>query len=492
MRIKSIAQQINVNLIPDQYGLYQYLVNQDEELSQVSCAVTVINDLDVQSTQGKEHLKNLLLTSYDTDTLPILPTCDCGNPQLTGAHHVGKLCPECNTVVVPATERPIESNVWFRAPEGVRALINPAFWMTASKIFTVSRVNILEWLVNPTYRTNDDNIYPIEVLKASKHSRGLNYFVEHFDELMELLLNGKTIQSLGPQTRENVKLYIHQNRKAIFSQYLPIPNKIAFIMESSPTGTYSDTKMASAIDAVRSIESIYTPSLPVSQAKKENRTVKAIKQLGEYYTQQFKEGLGTKGGWCRKHAVGSRQDFSARCVISSITQPHHYEEVHLPLGVSVGLFHIHIANRLLRRGLEPNEIERRIHYATTHLDDEIYQILCDLIAEWPGGGPRIIVQRNPTLSAKSAQLLRVTRVKSDPKDITMGVSVLCLNAWNADFDGDALNIKLILDNYLTQELHGMRPHLGVLDVGGARKISSNISIPAPILATAANWLYSDY
>jgi len=56
---------------------------------------------------------------------------------------------------------------------------------------------------------------------------------------------------------------------------------------------------------------------------------------------------------------------------------------------------------------------------------------------------------------------------------------------------DALNAKLITDSYMRRMLAPLRPHVGVLDVGGPRKISGNITLPAPVLATAANWLYGD-
>lgn len=428
-------QPLDVNALPVEFGIYQELVDHDLEISMLSHPPIIINDIDHRSLAGKERLNSLLITSYDGDSLPILPSCDCG--ALTSQQRVGQVCPDCGHPVVAATEKPIESNVWIRAPEGVRALINPAWWAIMSGVMTVSSVNILEWLTNPAYRP-PKNIYPVEVLKSKGVVRSLNYFYDHFDSLMETLFTGKTISSITGDVKLNILRFIGENRQKIFCQYIPIPNKLAFIMETSSTGIYSDTTTASAIDAARSIASIYAPVLPVSQQIKENRTVKAISQLAAYYREQFRVNLSPKSGWFRKHGVGSKQCWSIRAVISSITRPHHHEELELPWGVGIALSHVHLAGALWRQGLTPNAIEECIHYSTIHYDPEIHQIVETMRAQALGLGPGVIIQRNPTLSSKSAQLLQWSKLKADTDDVTMGVSVLCLPAWNADFDGKAL------------------------------------------------------
>ena len=56
----------------------------------------------------------------------------------------------------------------------------------------------------------------------------------------------------------------------------------------------------------------------------------------------------------------------------------------------------------------------------------------ELIAEAPNQRIPVIFQRNPTLHRGSAQLLYITKVKKDPRDITISLSVLVLSAPNAD------------------------------------------------------------
>lgn len=437
MRIRDIMMQIDVDKLPIEYGLCQSLVDFDTEITLLSCKPTIVNDIDSSTVEGKEKLNSLLITNYKGDTLPILPTCDCGKWQ--GERFVGKVCEDCSFMVLPATERPIESNVWIAAPEGVHGLINPVFWALFSKLLTFSGANVLEWLVNSSYRPPTDNLQIFDIMQnyvcknGQLYRRGLNNFIENFDGIMELLTDGKSLRSIAPGQRLKMREFIQSNRSKLFCKYLPIPNKLAIVMEHTPTGTYSnETTAGTALDAVRSIASIRATPLPLSPIKKENRCVLAVKQLAGYFAIQFRDSLGTKRGWNRKHGVGSRQDFSFRCVISSITEPHHYEEVHLPWSLSVSIFTVHIANYFINRGLSPDEIERRLHWASMHYDAEIDDIFKAIIRDSDGLGPAVMINRNPTLSSKSIQLLQVTKVKTDLKDVTMSVSVLCLTSWNAD------------------------------------------------------------
>lgn len=437
MQIKEIMHQIDLDGLPIEYGIVQSLADFDKEITLLSCRPTIVNEIDSSTAEGKELLNSILITNYKGDALPILPTCDCGKYQ--GQRFVGKVCDECSFMVVPATERPIESNVWIQAPEGVKGLINPAFWSMFSKILTFSGTNVLEWMVNSSYRPNNDGLQVFDILSSyvckngETFRRGLNNFIENFDGLFTLLLNGKTLRTLAPGQRLKMQEFIRQNRDRIFCQYLPIPNKLAIVLEQTPTGTYSnESPTGTALDAVRSISGIYTKGLHVSQTKKENRCVLAVKQLASYYAIQFKDSLGTKRGWNRKHGVGSRQTHSFRCVISSITEPHHYEECHLPWALSVGVFTVHIANIFLKRGMDPNEIERRLHWAQMHYDPEIDEIFKKIIADSDEMGPAVMINRNPTLSSKSIQLFQVTKIKTDLKDVTMGISVCCLASFNAD------------------------------------------------------------
>lgn len=47
---------------------------------------------------------------------------------------------------------------------------------------------------------------------------------------------------------------------------------------------------------------------------------------------------------------------------------------------------------------------------------------------------------------------------------------------------------LILDTEMHDKLRALAPHMGALDLKKPRQISRNLGIPAPVIATAANWI----
>jgi hypothetical protein len=118
--------------------------------------------------------------------------------------------------------------------------------------------------------------------------------------------------------------------------------------------------------------------------------------------------------------------------------------------------------------------------------DEIFQ---ELIADaYPYMGLPVIFQRNPSLARGSAQLFWVTKVKTNPADNTIGVSVLGISVSNADFDGDEMNVTYLDSKELVEKFKRLDPIYNVLDNNVPYQISGNLKLPAPVVATIANWV----
>ncbi len=100
----------------------------------------------------------------------------------------------------------------------------------------------------------------------------------------------------------------------------------------------------------------------------------------------------------------------------------------------------------------------------------------------------MIVQRNPSLDRLSAQCFFITYVKKDPNINTVSMSVMTLKGPNADFDGDELNMLLILDQYFYGGLCRLAPHHGVHDLQVPDKIARLNGLPGPVVSTIAHWL----
>jgi len=466
------------------------LVNLDDVYHSLRNSPVLANHQDVTTEAGKEALNRLIFDRYEGDSLNILPSCNCGH--LIGGQYEGIECPECETICQSTMDRPLESLIWLKAPTGITRLMNPTAWIMLSDALTVSNFNMLEWFCDPSYKPTGKFHPKFQKLDSYKFERGLNYFYENFDKIMDAIFSLRIHKLSGPDG-DDIVHWVRMNRNSIFCEYLPMPSKVGFVVETGGAGTFIDKTITLAVDALRTIIGIENPVVPLTGFRRQARATRAIKTLAEYYLKFFKDTLGGKPGIFRKHVFGGRIHYSGRAVISSISEPHDYEELHLPWSLSVQLFKTHLTNKLLRGSedrepMSPNQIERLLRESTLQYNEIIDNLFKELIREAPHKGIPCLFQRNPSLARGSAQQLFITKVKTDVRVTTISFSTLCLKAPNADYDGDEMNLMLILDKVMYVRLSRMAPHLGAFDLGEPRKLSGNLAIPAPVVATIANYL----
>jgi hypothetical protein len=175
-------------------------------------------------------------------------------------------------------------------------------------------------------------------------------------------------------------------------------------------------------------------------------------------------------------------------VISSITEPHEYDEIHIPWGIATSVLRIHVLNKLLKRGYDVNRAIEFINVHAQKYNKELDDVFKELIAESPNRGIETISQRNPSLERGSVQLTRITKVKTDPNIPTVSISILIVKGLNADFDGDAINFSLAIDNYVADAYKNLEPHKSVFSLDEPFKVSSNLSMPKPVISTISNFI----
>ena len=417
-------------------GVSLEMINMDHLFQMAVTPPIVVNNFNITSAADKERLNKLIYTHYEGDSLQILPACECG--VTSGEYNVGIHCPVCNSIVMSVTERPLESLLWIAPPQGVDTFINPQAWTILSKALSFPGINLLEWMTNPTAVMTANPPKQARKLQALNIERGINYFFRNFDPIMKVLFDQGIINGSTRQQREDLRLFIDMYRDMIFARHLPIPSKLGFITEKTVTSTYADKTMLPAVDAIRTISATENSPVPLSLKVLQARAIRANMLLAEYHQTFMGAALGSKGGWFRKHVYGSRLHFTCRAVISSLSDNHEYDELHFPWGMSVMLLKTHLTAKLTNRGYTPNECSKFLHEHTLKyhpLMDELFQ---ELISESPHGGLSVILNRNPTLARGSIQAMKVTKIKTDPNINSISMSVLCLVAPNADFDGDRL------------------------------------------------------
>lgn len=417
-------------------SIYQELVSHDQIFSTLTHTPVIVNVLDLETTEGRQNLQDLLFTRYEGDALNVLPSCDCG--EVTDNSNLGVICDNCGTECISIVDKKLESTLWIQCPKGIRALINPAVWTMMTATFTSSGFNAIEWACNPLYRPTNPNNPTYRKLDLLDIPRGWNAFIDNFDYILQTLFQQGAHKGSN-QDIEDLFAMLRDQRDKVFSQYIPIPSKIGFVLEANTVVSFADTTMTYAIDALKTIASIENSSAHMTQRSIELRVMKAIASLAEYYVVFAGKTLAGKPGAFRKHVFGGRAHFTFRAVITSITKPHWHEELHLPWSLSVNLFRVHLTNKLIRRNLSPIEIARFLDQNTLQyhpLLDELFHELINeapVTADVPVRGIRTIFQRNPSLMRGSIQRFVISKIKTDVCDNTVSLSALVLRGFNADF-----------------------------------------------------------
>lgn len=397
-----------------------------------------LNDVDVSTIEGKQAFNEKIMTLYEEESLTSSPTCQCRFLR-SGKHH-GDTCPHCNTVCEYEQEKAIENDLWIRAPEGIKTLMNPTAYIILQDFMTKGPHNLLHYLLNPIMK-NPGNSAWFDMADEMEIPRGLNNFYEKFDEIMDTVY--RIVRNDRRKQIPTIQEFITTYRDLIFTPYLNMPNRMAFVIENNEYNKWADKTIETGVNAILTIVAADNKGSgrERSIARKEALVATALMEYGEFWDNFYSKVAGKKPGHFRQEVFGQRSHFTFRGVITSITDRHKYDDCYLPWKMGVQLLKEHIISKLMRgsdtrEALSPRHAERLINYAVNNYVPMIDIVIQELIAEHPSGrGLPIVLQRNPSLKRGSAQQLWIPRVKTDPNDFTVMLSVLILGAFNADFDG---------------------------------------------------------
>lgn len=410
-------------------GTYFDVENFDDLFNGLINPPIILNDLSTSTEDDKDNINKLITTKYvDTDLLSNEPSCECG--ELTGGYNLSMICSNCNSAVTEPFEQELKPLVWLRSPHGVNGLINPDIWSMLKDEFKKSDFNFIEWMTNTDYTPTTARPPEVDELANNGVIRGYNNFINNFFHYIDLLYRLPYFKEKdGPSS---LRILLNNKKDCIFSTYLPLPNKSLLIIEDNANKVYIDKMAIGAIDAIRTFGTIDDPLYGYKIRQKENRTVKTIDKLAAFYKNIYGTMLAKKGGIIRKHIFGSRNHFSARAVIVSNTDAHAYDELYLGWSLAVTMLGVHIKNKLFRRGFTPNMANSFLQQYTNKYNEDLDNIFNELLAESKDGCFWVTWNRNPSLGRGSIQRLKVTRIKKDPNDTTVTMSILDTAAFNAD------------------------------------------------------------
>lgn len=432
-------------------GISLKLVNLEQVFNRLTIKPVIVNEIAEQLSSGRaaEQINEIIRTHYPDDKLNTLPTCECG--ELVGGGNEGEICPNptCRTVCERIVDKPLQSQIWMRVPDGIPAFIAPRFWVLFTTYTTTKRFDLLEYLTDPQYipggrgsnTSSDPRVQAaMHVLKENHIKRGLDNFYFDFDRIMDVVLQphnfNKFKGSKDPGRRrppnEELRELITKYRDCIFTKHLPFPSRLVLVSEQAGPNTYIDPNMTPAFDAVKTLCSIENDPMMLSKRVIQSRTVKVIKLMADYYSNFKQNTCGRKKGIFRRQLGSTRSPYTGRAVIAPLAMAHAYDEIHTPWAWTVSLLRVHIANKLLRRDYTPKQLFRLIDQYTRTYGVVLHEVINELIADCPEGGIPIALLRNPTLERLSNQNFRITKVLTNVDVYAILISVLAIKGSNAD------------------------------------------------------------
>lgn len=451
----------------------------------------LVNNIDIFNTETKEMLDQLIIKNYSEDNLSIIPSCQCG--ELKGTYYVGDVCSHCGTTVTSSVDDNISFLLWMQAPQEVDYFISPIILSILLNRYKITKPNVplIKYIMIPNYvidkKQQKKNLGLLEkldfLLQSNGIKRGYNSFVQNFFKIIQILDSEFVKEKVTEKAA--FQEFLAANKDMIFSRYLPFPNKIMFAMDSNELGKFIDKSLLNPINVIRRVTGIDLYTKP-SQIK-QNKVAKSLIDLAEFYQGYMKTTFFSKPGLIRQHISSTRSHFTGRAVITSIPGPHDYDEIWLPWSLSCSLFREHILNRLYARNYS---YKQAINFLIFH--NKIYHPLIDeIFQEIIGasqGGIKAFLNRNPSLHRGSIQTVRITRIKTDLDDNTFSMSYLIGPSFNADYDGDELNLTLPLTEKVYRHMDNFEPHHNLLSLSGPNDFTSNIKFPKTIVSTLANWM----
>ncbi|HXQ33788.1 MAG TPA: hypothetical protein VN843_07240 [Anaerolineales bacterium] len=411
--------------------IFQSLVNNDELFKGLKNPCIIINDLPNTTAQDREAINRLITTTYSTDMVTILPSCAKGCTK--GEFSKKTICEYCHTPVVSAIENTIEPLVWFRQPHGVEKLLSPIVWLMLEDRFSRGKFSYIRWLTDTSYVSRAPRPVLIDEMIDDGIERGYNYFIRNFFAIIQYLLKTKEFRAKRGSV-DYLEIFLEKNKDILFSSHIPLLNRSLLIIEKTLFATYIDDSVPIAMDAIETMVSIDRDFYDQSGPVKENRTARAMYRLScEFFDNYLKRNVSKKTGLLRHHVGGSRLDFSARAVISSITDRHRYDEIEVPWGIGLAVFRPMLMNKLINKsGMMVNDAIGLLLSHSGVYHPLIDHYLKEIISETRGNRYPVIFNRFPCLLQGSIQRVYIPRVKTDPKDPTLGISILIVTALNAD------------------------------------------------------------
>lgn len=381
-------------------------------------------------------------SNSDSDMLSY--SCECG--KYKGKFLRGYMCDECKTEV-KFQEPMLEKLAWISL--GKYHIINPVFYYEIAK-FTGGAQKLNKLLSYDKKIDKDGNILDEE--KGEYDNIGLVYFKENFFEgerIIDYLYKNSKYKH-----KDVVYNLLMEHQEKVFLNHIPVFDTLL----RPASVTYKDKPVFKFDEINNSYNFIIKLANMINKESKDFDLVVLpnlfnIQNKAILVFNKIIENLAGKSGFIRSSILGSRLNYSARCVITPMEAGWDITDIVFPYIAFVELYSFQLINMLSKlKKISMLEAQRIVFEAQANFNQEVYNLCLELVKKTKHG-LMVITNRNPTIARGSIQLLRIADVKKDISDLTVSLHNCVLELFGADYDGDVLNFFPLMDNEYKTEFY---------------------------------------
>ena len=322
---------------------------------------------------------------------------------------------------------------------GTDFVIAPLMYTRLAKLF---RQRVLDSIIQFNKNISRDGNFVDDIPEPGSKSLvfedsniGLHEFRERFLELLQKYTDPEKKEL--PEYRNMVRWYIEDK---IFTSKIPVFSpKLRPAQLSKEDKTFQFSEINSYYNFIVSYaEMIKTIKGNDKLEEVQLRKLKLLAKLQEYVnsaSELILEFIKGKRGTIRKNILAGRVNFSSRSVI--VPGPElAINEIEISYRAFLELYKLPLINSIVQtEGWTHLEARSYLNKNNNRFVKRIYNYMQELV-ENTAGGLRAILNRNPSISVYSIEIVHIVGVNPEPENYTMAVSNLILNGLGADFDGD--------------------------------------------------------
>ena len=384
-------------------------------------------------------------------------SCKCG--YLMGKSHEATICKYCQTEV-KLVDIDLTKFGYIKLKD--HRIIHPALYLYLDNIFgQKNKQSVLANILQaPKFIDTDEHGNPILDIEETKKdfdpeqpykSIGMIEFQKRFDEIFEYYVNKNRRNSNMEGNAEFVRI----NKDRLFIQHIPVfSSALRFSM------------IQDEINFVNGADKIYNVLFSaVSKMNKANDELAVNsklpfiqKQVNDLYDKMF-DLINKKTGFIKSGVLAGRMNFTSRNVI--ISNPDlAADEIILSYSAFLEMYKFEIINRLAKtQNITESQAYAEWYRGCICYSEKIYKIIRLMIAK---DETYCIINRPPTIDFGSMLQVKVVDVTREIDDLTMAISLMTLNCFNADFDGDNLTIMKLSSRDQIRETRKFNPRLNFM------------------------------